>query len=127
MSNSIFENRDTNEWYKREKEEGWIIELQDSRFGQVKRKKNNSININKKKENVGIILNFFFSTFTLFLTVNKNFFTDIPTVRLSQRNGDVGEGRLEVYHAEMGKFMPACIPYWDSNSAKTICSMLGYT
>lgn len=36
MSNSIFENRDTNEW---EKEEGWIIELQDSRFGQVKRKK----------------------------------------------------------------------------------------
>lgn len=28
MSNSIFENRDTNEWYKREKEEGWIIELQ---------------------------------------------------------------------------------------------------
>lgn len=55
------------------------------------------------------------------------FFTDIPTVRLSQRNGDVGEGRLEVYHAEMGKFMPACIPYWDSNSAKTICSMLGYT
>ena len=50
-----------------------------------------------------------------------------PTVRLSQRNGDVGEGRLEVYHAEMGKFMPACIPYWDSSSAKTICSMLGYT
>ncbi|XP_033366977.1 uncharacterized protein LOC117243520 [Bombus vosnesenskii] len=48
-------------------------------------------------------------------------------LRLSQRNGDVGEGRLEVYHAEMGKFMPACIPYWDSNSAKTICSMLGYT
>lgn len=39
MSNSIFENRDTNEWYKQEKEEGWIIELQDSRFGQVKRKK----------------------------------------------------------------------------------------
>ncbi|KAG6796821.1 hypothetical protein HZU73_07807 [Apis mellifera caucasica] len=48
-------------------------------------------------------------------------------LRLSQRNGDKGEGRLEVYHAEMGKFMPACIPYWDSNSAKTICSMLGYT
>ncbi|KAK9306878.1 hypothetical protein QLX08_002524 [Tetragonisca angustula] len=48
-------------------------------------------------------------------------------LRLSQRNGDMGEGRLEVYHAEMGKFMPACIPYWDSSSAKTICSMLGYT
>lgn len=74
MSNSIFENRDTNEWYKREKEEGWIIELQDSRVGlDKKKKKNNFININKEKENVGIILNFFFSTFTLFLTVNKNF------------------------------------------------------
>ncbi|CAK9832349.1 Atrial natriuretic peptide-converting enzyme [Anthophora retusa] len=48
-------------------------------------------------------------------------------LKLSQRNGDVAEGRLEVYYAEMGKFMPACIPYWDTNSAKTICSMLGYT
>ncbi|XP_043259003.1 uncharacterized protein LOC122401117 [Colletes gigas] len=48
-------------------------------------------------------------------------------LKLSQRNGDVGEGRLEVYHAEMGKFMPACISHWEPNSAKTICSMLGYT
>ncbi|XP_076753401.1 uncharacterized protein LOC143424905 [Xylocopa sonorina] len=48
-------------------------------------------------------------------------------LKLSQSNGDVGEGRLEVYHPEMGKFMPACIPYWDQNSAETICSMLGYT
>lgn len=39
MFNSIFENRDTNEWYKREKEEGWIIELQDSRVGLDKKKK----------------------------------------------------------------------------------------
>lgn len=36
MSNSIFENRDTNEW---EKEEGWIIELQDSRVDLDKKKK----------------------------------------------------------------------------------------
>ncbi|XP_076684868.1 uncharacterized protein LOC143377485 [Andrena cerasifolii] len=48
-------------------------------------------------------------------------------LKLSLRNGDVGEGRLEVYHAEMGKFMPACISHWEQNSAKTICSMLGYT
>ncbi|XP_017876695.1 atrial natriuretic peptide-converting enzyme-like [Ceratina calcarata] len=48
-------------------------------------------------------------------------------LRLSQRNGDVGEGRLEVYHAEMGKFMPACVAYWDSNTPNDICSMLGYT
>ncbi|XP_017789542.1 PREDICTED: atrial natriuretic peptide-converting enzyme-like [Habropoda laboriosa] len=48
-------------------------------------------------------------------------------LKLSLGNGDVAEGRLEVYHGEMGKFMPACIPHWDTNSAKTICSMLGYT
>ncbi|XP_076228713.1 uncharacterized protein LOC116431886 isoform X2 [Nomia melanderi] len=48
-------------------------------------------------------------------------------LRLSQKNGDVGEGRLEVFHAEVGKFMPACISHWEPNSAKTICSMLGYT
>ncbi|XP_034183521.1 uncharacterized protein LOC117605855 [Osmia lignaria lignaria] len=48
-------------------------------------------------------------------------------LKLSKRNGDMGEGRLEVYHAEMGKFMPACISHWEPNSAKTICSMLGYT
>ncbi|KZC07370.1 Atrial natriuretic peptide-converting enzyme, partial [Dufourea novaeangliae] len=48
-------------------------------------------------------------------------------LKLSLRNGDVGEGRLEVYHSEMGKFMPACISHWEPNSAKAICSMLGYT
>ncbi|XP_076246920.1 atrial natriuretic peptide-converting enzyme [Calliopsis andreniformis] len=48
-------------------------------------------------------------------------------LKLSLKNGDVGEGRLEVYHAEMGKFMPACISHWEPNSAQTICSMLGYT
>ncbi|KAK1127010.1 hypothetical protein K0M31_004624 [Melipona bicolor] len=70
-------------------------------------------------------LSFKLSTDISVRTVND--FPNTPTVRLSQRNGDVGEGRLEVYHAEMGKFMPACIPYWDSSTAETICSMLGYT
>lgn len=54
-------------------------------------------------------------------------FTNTVAVKLSKRNGDVGEGKLEVYQAEMGKFMPACISHWEPNSAKTICSMLGYT
>lgn len=48
-------------------------------------------------------------------------------VKLSQRNGDIGEGRLEVYHAEMGKFMSACISHWESTSPQEICAMLGYT
>jgi len=48
-------------------------------------------------------------------------------VKLSQRNGDVGEGRLEVYHAEMGKFMPACVSHWESTSPQEVCAMLGYT
>ncbi|XP_012537238.2 uncharacterized protein LOC105837206 isoform X1 [Monomorium pharaonis] len=48
-------------------------------------------------------------------------------LKLSQRNGDVGEGRLEVYHAEMGKFMPACASHWESTSPQEVCAMLGYT
>ncbi|XP_011639494.1 atrial natriuretic peptide-converting enzyme-like, partial [Pogonomyrmex barbatus] len=47
-------------------------------------------------------------------------------LKLSQRNGDVGEGRLEVYHAEMGKFMPACVSHWDSTLSQEVCTMLGY-
>ncbi|XP_033209606.1 atrial natriuretic peptide-converting enzyme-like isoform X2 [Belonocnema kinseyi] len=47
-------------------------------------------------------------------------------LRLSTRNGDIGRGRLEVYHAENGHYLPACIKHWESNSAETICSMLGY-
>ncbi|KAI4503391.1 hypothetical protein M0802_001613 [Mischocyttarus mexicanus] len=48
-------------------------------------------------------------------------------VKLKKRNGDIGEGLLEVYHAEMGKFMPACIPPKEHVTAQAICSLLGYT
>ncbi|XP_043476441.1 atrial natriuretic peptide-converting enzyme-like [Leptopilina heterotoma] len=48
-------------------------------------------------------------------------------LRLSEENGDIGRGRLEVYHAAEGTFLPACIKYWEHNSAQIICSMLGYT
>lgn len=48
------------------------------------------------------------------------------SVRLNPKQGDFGKGRLEVYHAEMGRYMPACI----SNSELTtdeMCDMIGYT
>nr|KAF7435742.1 hypothetical protein H0235_003933 [Vespula pensylvanica] len=48
-------------------------------------------------------------------------------LKLSQKNGDIGKGLLEVYHAEMGKFMPACIPPKAHVTAQAICSLLGYT
>ncbi|XP_011702665.1 PREDICTED: atrial natriuretic peptide-converting enzyme isoform X2 [Wasmannia auropunctata] len=48
-------------------------------------------------------------------------------LKLSEKNGDVGEGRLEVYHAEMGKFMPACVSQWKSTLPQEICEMMGYT
>ncbi|KAK2578908.1 hypothetical protein KPH14_011122 [Odynerus spinipes] len=47
-------------------------------------------------------------------------------LKLSQRNGDIGEGRLEVYHAEMGKFMPACVSPKEPVTTQAICSLLGY-
>ncbi|XP_058798325.1 atrial natriuretic peptide-converting enzyme-like [Phymastichus coffea] len=47
-------------------------------------------------------------------------------LRLSERNGDVGKGRLEVYHAERGKYIAACVKYWTRNTAKDICKVLGY-
>ncbi|XP_015120574.1 atrial natriuretic peptide-converting enzyme [Diachasma alloeum] len=47
-------------------------------------------------------------------------------LRLSERNGDFGKGRLQVYHAENRTFIPACITHWESTSAQAICRLLGY-
>ncbi|XP_046620350.1 atrial natriuretic peptide-converting enzyme-like isoform X1 [Neodiprion virginianus] len=48
-------------------------------------------------------------------------------LRLSERNGDIGKGRLEIYHAENGNFSPACVMNWDAEtSPHQICSYLGY-
>ncbi|XP_011298034.1 uncharacterized protein [Fopius arisanus] len=47
-------------------------------------------------------------------------------LRLSERNGDIGKGRLQVYHAENQSFIPACITHWESTSAQAICRLLGY-
>ncbi|XP_056646933.1 atrial natriuretic peptide-converting enzyme [Diorhabda sublineata] len=49
-------------------------------------------------------------------------------LRLSERNGDEGKGQLEVYRPNQEKWVPACVVHWDDRtSAKTICSLLGYS
>ncbi|XP_018578515.1 atrial natriuretic peptide-converting enzyme-like [Anoplophora glabripennis] len=48
-------------------------------------------------------------------------------LRLSERNGDEGKGQLEVYRPDQEKWVPACVAHWDRTSAKTICSLLGYS
>ncbi|XP_029661736.1 atrial natriuretic peptide-converting enzyme [Formica exsecta] len=48
-------------------------------------------------------------------------------LRLNPKQGDIGKGRLEVYHAEMGRYMPACVSNSYLMSADQICNMIGYT
>ncbi|XP_055607996.1 uncharacterized protein LOC129755498 [Uranotaenia lowii] len=49
-------------------------------------------------------------------------------IRLSERNGDLGRGTLEVYKAELKQWAPACVRNWDpAASPAKICSMLGYS
>uniref|UniRef100_A0AAG5DCH2 Scavenger receptor class A n=1 Tax=Anopheles atroparvus TaxID=41427 RepID=A0AAG5DCH2_ANOAO len=49
-------------------------------------------------------------------------------IRLSERNGDLGRGTLEVYKADLKQWAPACVKNWDpSTSPTTICSLLGYS
>lgn len=50
------------------------------------------------------------------------------SVRLSERNGDLGKGTLEVYRADIKLWAPACVTNWDSAASPTaVCSMLGYS
>ncbi|XP_062543305.1 uncharacterized protein LOC134210895 [Armigeres subalbatus] len=49
-------------------------------------------------------------------------------IRLSERNGDLGRGTLEVYKANLKQWAPACVKNWDPATSPTlICSMLGYS
>ncbi|KAK0171613.1 hypothetical protein PV328_005044 [Microctonus aethiopoides] len=48
-------------------------------------------------------------------------------LRLSERNGDIGKGRLQVYNARNNTFVSACIANWQTSSAQATCSLLGYT
>lgn len=58
------------------------------------------------------------------------FFFFFNLVRFSERNGDIGKGRLEVYHAQEGKYLPACIDQSKSSSLaafeQKVCEKLGY-
>lgn len=48
-------------------------------------------------------------------------------VRLSERNGDLGKGILEIYKVNLKKWVPACVSNWNQNSSPTmVCSLLGY-
>lgn len=49
------------------------------------------------------------------------------SVRLSERNGDLGKGILEIYKVSLKKWVPACVTNWNQNSSPTmVCSLLGY-
>lgn len=49
-------------------------------------------------------------------------------MRLSERNGDVGTGVLEVYRIGQRQWMPACVKNWDrAVSPSAVCSILGYS
>lgn len=52
----------------------------------------------------------------------------IRTVRLSEQNGDLGKGILEIYKVNLKKWVPACVSNWNQNSSPTmVCSLLGYS
>lgn len=52
----------------------------------------------------------------------------IETVRLNERNGDLGKGILEIYKVQMKKWVPACVQHWNpSTSPASVCSLLGYS
>ncbi|ALC42037.1 Corin [Drosophila busckii] len=49
-------------------------------------------------------------------------------LRLSDRNGDVGSGVLEVYRMSQRQWIPACVKNWDrAVSPSAVCSILGYS
>lgn len=51
-----------------------------------------------------------------------------PAVRLSERNGDVGSGVLEVFRMRKRSWVPACVKNWDrAVSPSAVCSLLGYS
>ncbi|XP_049878889.1 atrial natriuretic peptide-converting enzyme-like [Pectinophora gossypiella] len=48
-------------------------------------------------------------------------------LRLSEANGDVGRGELQVYRAANQSWYPACLSTLDDATAAELCSMLGYS
>ncbi|XP_054267940.1 atrial natriuretic peptide-converting enzyme-like isoform X2 [Macrosteles quadrilineatus] len=47
-------------------------------------------------------------------------------IRLSERMGDEGKGKLEVFQPHLQSWKPACTSTWDPATPRAICSMLGY-
>ena len=59
--------------------------------------------------------------------INIIIIVKLLTVRLSERMGDIGKGKLEIFHPENQSWQPACVTHWDSgSSANYICSQMGY-
>lgn len=55
------------------------------------------------------------------------FFFFFHLVRLSERNGDLGKGVLEIYKVDSKRWVPACVNSWNSAlSPQMVCSLLGY-
>ncbi|XP_024083627.1 atrial natriuretic peptide-converting enzyme isoform X2 [Cimex lectularius] len=47
-------------------------------------------------------------------------------MRLSERMGDEGHGKLEIFQPDLQSWRPACVSNWADLSAKAICNFLGY-
>ncbi|CAH2217740.1 jg15073 [Pararge aegeria aegeria] len=48
-------------------------------------------------------------------------------LRLSEANGDIGRGELQVYRAANQSWFPACISTLEDSTSLKLCSMLGYS
>lgn len=49
-------------------------------------------------------------------------------MRLSESNGDVARGQLQLFKPQEQKWQPACISHWDVNTSPgVVCGMLGYS
>lgn len=65
-------------------------------------------------------MNAFFYRFSLYCCL-------FYSVRLSERNGDLGKGILEIYKVTLKKWVPACVSNWNTATSPTmVCSLLGY-
>lgn len=46
---------------------------------------------------------------------------------MSERNGDLGQGTLEIYKVKLQKWVPACVNNWvQTSSPAQVCMLLGY-
>lgn len=71
--------------------------------------------------------NSFGCAFLFLVSLFVHSFYDWILVRLSERNGDLGKGILEIYKVSLKKWVPACVDRWNPATSPTIvCSLLGY-